>query len=322
MDQNTPCYSFIGIVDFSQEAKWLYMTDSVVDLLGYEPHELYGHPSLELVHPDEVNRVRKLHHDTIKADKAAVLVYLRMKHKDPYKGYVLCGVSRTVVHNVLVGSVSFASPGAKALHNASTAQEITVISPAAENFQFRRWNDPSPMPPSPPPFSTPPSTPADPISYDHLPSQSFRTALILNRFSLRCTIQYCSNDLLIESTEAIGRSFFDYVARKDEAIVTSWIDVIKTWGVNERGQPSDGGFGFGKFALLAEARESEPRQEPPNASRHHKHGANKSRSSKRSSQTPRKSLHQPLEAMQGTISVDAIFSAHSDGLMVILRRAS
>ncbi|KAK0221561.1 hypothetical protein IW262DRAFT_1374867 [Armillaria fumosa] len=321
MDQNTPCYSFIGIVDFSQEAKWLYMTDSVVELLGYEPHELYGHPSLELVHPDEVNRVRKLHHDTIKADKAAVLVYLRMKHKDPYKGYVLCGVSRTVVHNVLVGSVSFASPGAKALHNASTAQEITVISPAAENFQFRRWNDPSPMPPSPPPFSTPPQTPADPVSYEHLPSQSFRTALILNRFSLRCTIQYCSNDLLIESTEAIGRSFFDYVARKDEAIVTSWIDVIKTWGVNERGQPSDGGFGFGKFALLTEARESEPRQEPPNASRHHKHGTNKSRSSKRSSQTPRKSPHQP-EALHGAISVDAIFSAHSDGLMVILRRAS
>ncbi|SJL07801.1 uncharacterized protein ARMOST_11153 [Armillaria ostoyae] len=356
MDQNTPCYSFIGIVDFSQEAKWLYMTDSVVELLGYEPHELYGHPSLELVHPDEVNRVRKLHHDTIKADKAAVLVYLRMKHKDPYKGYVLCGVvsrlsilqircfvsnftrshglffdrsdaphsdpsNSTVVHNVLVGSVSFASPGAKALHNASTAQEITVISPAAENFQFRRWNDPSPMPPSPPPFSTPPQTPADPISYEHLPSQSFRTALILNRFSLRCTIQYCSNDLLIESTEAIGRSFFDYVARKDEAIVTSWIDVIKTWGVNERGQPSDGGFGFGKFALLTEARESEPRQEPPNASRHHKHGTNKSRSSKRSSQTPRKSSHQP-EALHGAISVDAIFSAHSDGLMVILRRAS
>ncbi|KAK0464197.1 uncharacterized protein EV420DRAFT_1627294 [Desarmillaria tabescens] len=319
MDQNTPCYSFIGIVDFSQEAKWLYMTDSVVELLGYEPHELYGHPSLELVHPDEVNRVRKLHHDTIKADKAAVLVYLRMKHKDPYKGYVLCGVSRTVVHNVLVGSVSFASPGAKALHNASTAQEITVISPAAENFQFRvrpgllisdgmtllqcRLPRPhSPPRPQLPPTRYPtntsrPSPSAQPSSSTASPSA--------------CTIQYCSNDLLIESTEAIGRSFFDYVARKDEAIVTSWIDVIKTWGVNERGQPSDGGFGFGKFALLTEARESE----------HHKHGTNKSRSSKRSSQTPRKSSHQP-EALQGTIAVDAIFSAHSDGLMVILRRAS
>ena len=41
------------------------------------------------------------------------------------------------MHNVLVGSVSFASPGAKALHNASTAQEITVITESASNFQFK-----------------------------------------------------------------------------------------------------------------------------------------------------------------------------------------
>jgi len=32
--------------------------------------------------------------DTIQQDKAAVLVYLRMRHKDPYRGYVLCGVVR------------------------------------------------------------------------------------------------------------------------------------------------------------------------------------------------------------------------------------
>jgi len=127
----------VGIVDFSQEAKWLYMTESVTDLLGFEPRELIGRPSLELVHPDEFPRVKKLHYDTIQQDKAAVLVYLRLRHKDPYRGYVLCGISRTVVHNVLVGSVSFASPGAKALHNASTAQEITVITESASNFQFK-----------------------------------------------------------------------------------------------------------------------------------------------------------------------------------------
>ena len=45
--------------------------------------------------------------------------------------------TRTVVHNVLVGSVSFASSGAKALHNASTAQEITVITPSARDLSFR-----------------------------------------------------------------------------------------------------------------------------------------------------------------------------------------
>lgn len=43
---------------------------------------------------------------------------------------------RTIVHNVTVGSVSFANSGSKALHNASTAQEITVISPTPE-LEFR-----------------------------------------------------------------------------------------------------------------------------------------------------------------------------------------
>lgn len=46
------------------------------------------------------------------------------------------------------------------------------------------------------------------------------------------------------------------MAKKDEEIVRSWIDVIKSWGVNERGQPSDGGFGFGRFSLLTEGRDS------------------------------------------------------------------
>lgn len=49
--------------------------------------------------------------------------------------------SRTVCQNVLVGSVSFASPGPKAMHNASTAQEVTIITPTARDFEFRVSSD-------------------------------------------------------------------------------------------------------------------------------------------------------------------------------------
>ncbi|KAK7462461.1 hypothetical protein VKT23_008061 [Stygiomarasmius scandens] len=527
MDQDdVPCVSFIGIVDFSQEARWLYMTDSVSDLLGYEPHELRNRPSLELVHPDEAARVRQLHYDTIRQDKAACLVYLRMKHKDPYKGYILCGISRTVCHNVLVGSVSFASPGAKALHNASTAQEITVISPTPHNFEFRRWHDPSPMPmdpipsalmpPSSPPSqhasphpsnastatsatyspsterswlppgpggsapreprsppspsaSVPSSTPtpsrnassspsppsptsplgsssranvpvstattapshargyvqpqphrgtlynngrfppsSTPSTYDPLPSQSFRTCFILDRFSLRSPILYSSNSLLISDPSPTGRSFYDFVSKPDEHIVREWIDVIKGWGVNERGQPSDGGFGFGRFNLVVEGRDSqgsgstlsktgslssgtarrerdlrdrERERHHPAAYDRHAHSAISGRyahsSHSHSYRTARKSIvdrdrekdregqsardrsrsggeldltsggegegsspeptvplaasspererdgriERIVEKEREVIPVDAIFSAHSDGLMVILRRA-
>ncbi|KAI3621358.1 potassium voltage-dependent transporter [Moniliophthora roreri] len=276
---------------------------------------------------------------------------------------------RTVVHNVLVGSVSFASPGAKALHNASTAQEITIISPAPE-LEFRRWHDPSPMPPSPippalrtvpatlslrsptlsplpsserspspteePPLS-PTSSAASPkpapqssvakliadnspsgINYPTPPVQSSRTALILNRFSRECTIMYCSNDHLIDPPD------------KDEQ-VKQWIDTVKSWGVNERGQPSDGGFGFGRFGLVrrGKATKKEPTSPPRPGRGHRTHST---------SHIARSRAHSsPLHSQRGVdrererekhadgegeiISVDAIFSAHSDGLMVILRRA-
>ncbi|KAF8885703.1 hypothetical protein CPB84DRAFT_1685300, partial [Gymnopilus junonius] len=393
-----PHLSLVAAVDFSQEARWLFMTDSVSDLLGFEPGELIGQPSLDLVHPDEFPRVRQIHYDTIQQDKAAVLVYLRMRHKDPFRGYVLCGVvgkkNRTVVHNVLVGSVSFANP-AKALHNASTAQEIEVITPsAAANFEFRRWHDPSPMPPSPIPreMASIPMSPSsersshspderdglaraerrnsiqsssssyytsdhehdrdhserqrtvEVITFDRLSNKSFRTAFILNRFSSECHILYCSNDLLIQAQDAIGHSFYDFVDRRDERIVRDWIDLVKSWGVNEKGQPSDGGFGFGKFCLLTERRESSPRMPEPTPSRNrhgstsrgsggggggghragrYAHGNTHYNASSRPSPTvPRtqRPSHSPTRDIE-KFMVDAIFSAHSDGLMVILRRA-
>ncbi|KAJ8516449.1 hypothetical protein ONZ45_g6224 [Pleurotus djamor] len=86
METSHSYLSFIGIVDFAPEANWVFMTDSVTDLLGYEPSDLIGTPSLQLVHPDEFPRVQKMHYNTIQEDKAAVIAYLRLRHKDPYKG--------------------------------------------------------------------------------------------------------------------------------------------------------------------------------------------------------------------------------------------
>ncbi|KAI0322388.1 hypothetical protein OF83DRAFT_1161242 [Amylostereum chailletii] len=346
---------------FGFQARWVFLSESVTDLLGFEPKELVGTPSLDLVHPDEFSSVRKIHYDTIRQDKAAVLVYLRMRHKDPYRGYILCAISRTVAYNVLVGSVSFAYMGPKAMHNASTAQEVTVITPSASNFEFRRWGDPSPMPPSPivPPQSTSGTTPSpdntpsptstdsasspfadrslplssdsesEPIRFDPLPKQSVRTALFLDRFSLNCTIIYCSNDKFVSTTSVMGRPFFDFVAARDENLVRSWIDAVKGWGVNERGQPSDGGFGYGKFTLFCPGRDSSERQpdSPPPRQRHmsrpgpqmarmhsHSHSA---------APVPQTSRHRArISPVSDEMNVDAIFSAHSDGLMVIIRHTA
>ncbi|KAJ7034015.1 hypothetical protein C8F04DRAFT_1221517 [Mycena alexandri] len=312
MNSTPPSVSFIAITDFS--ARWKYLTESVSDLLGWEPSDLRERSFFELVHPDELAQVQELHYETIRSDKAAAMAYMRLKHKDAHKGYLLCAVSlipssRTVVYDRVVGSVSFASPGGEALHYSSTAQEITVITPAASNFEFRRWHDPPPPRPkiSPCPSRTSPpwrtlTPPAD------LPTtQSLRTALVLDRFSINCTITHYSNHQLIAPAAATPlrpRPFFDFVVREDEAVVRSWLATIKTWGVNERGHPSSGGFGYGRFLLCAEGRDSIASQPPPPATGW------------------RRSFNRAASPLADNhLSVDAIFSAHSDGLVCILRRA-
>ena len=42
---------------------------------------------------------------------------------------------RTIVSDVVVGSVSFAAPGEKMARNDSTAQEIAIITPEAQNLE-------------------------------------------------------------------------------------------------------------------------------------------------------------------------------------------
>ncbi|KAG6336887.1 hypothetical protein ID866_2213 [Astraeus odoratus] len=141
MDDKAPRLSCIAIVDFSQDIRFVYVTESFSDLLGWGIRETIGRSGSDLVHPDEFSVVRELHYDTIRQDKAAVLAYLRLKHKDPLKGYLLCVISRTVVHNVLVGSISPATTGAKALQNAATAQEVDFVTPVAmKDFEFRYMN--------------------------------------------------------------------------------------------------------------------------------------------------------------------------------------
>lgn len=84
-----------------------------------------------------------------------------------------------------------------------------------------------------------------------------RTALILDRFSLDNGVLYTTNDAILGPKHAVlGRSFYDFVVKADEKLVRGWMDAVKTWGVNDRGNPSDGGFGYAKFRIDIKGRDS------------------------------------------------------------------
>ncbi|KAI5984711.1 hypothetical protein EDD15DRAFT_2479429 [Pisolithus albus] len=276
----------------------------VVTSSCWDVRETIGRPGSDLVHPDEFSVVRQLHYGTIRQDKAAVLAYLRLKHKDPLKGYLLRAiVSETSQRSILI-----------ALQNASTAQE--------------RWGDPSPMPPSPIPniplllegtgeTEDPNAECKDGIlSFKPLPKQSARVGLILDRFSMHM----------------MGRSFYDFVSPKNAR---------RAWGINERGQPSNGGFGFGIFTLLHKGRDSRcaffqslivpaslysrvTYDSSPFTCRGEQKKSTPSHGSRRKELFASLKGHSSSKTYSSStrddeLPVDAILSAHSDGILLILR---
>ncbi|KAF7299785.1 hypothetical protein HMN09_00984500 [Mycena chlorophos] len=166
--------------------------------------------------------------------------------------------------------------------------EVIVVAPAASNLRWRRWHEPA----QPGPTQAPSRQPED------LPStQSTRTAFILDRFSTNCIITNTYHRLIAPSA-ARRRPFFDFVARDDEALVRSWLGGVKTCGVNDHGQPSNGGFAYGRFLMSLQGRDSTAVAPVPLPGWRVKPKQSQS------------SVNNDGETMM----VDAIFSAHSDGL--------
>lgn len=358
-----------------------YVSESVVDVLGYEPHELIGTSSLDLLHPDELQQVQRLHLSTIKHDKAAVLVYAHIRHKDPARGYFLVSVGRTVAEDVVVGSITLAVPGPGAMHSAATATEVIVVSPEAQEFKFYKWNDPDPMeaeplakPPQPANSSAlrasstsntsailntpdseethskqpssvpvPLSEPAQEEPLDMTPVRlSPRLAIVLDRFSRSLPIIYMSNTRLLPPT-AEGRSFFDFVRMRDERLVRAWLEAIKGWDAGAGGLGEGGGFGYGRFGLVLDGRNSRRKASGSRQSGRQRRcetdenvavdagQSNLGEVGRAQRTTTTRAQREWRTASVGgqyrtdpdpdVIIVDGIFSAHSDGLLVILRRS-
>jgi len=58
----------------------IYVSQSISELLGWEPQALLRKSFFDLVHLDEVDAARTLHYKLIKDNAASTLTYLRLKH--------------------------------------------------------------------------------------------------------------------------------------------------------------------------------------------------------------------------------------------------
>ncbi|QIX00941.1 hypothetical protein AMS68_006458 [Peltaster fructicola] len=191
--------TFITIHDLTPEARLLYSSDSVIDILGYTPDELVNRSCWDFFPQQELPYARKFHQKRVVMDKAAVLVYCRVRSKSGE--WIGCECCFTIVYDVMIVCTSryrqdessegraLAAPVVRRLFTSSPKDpRYHMLSHLSSKFTQ----------------STKPT--------EHEP----RAALFLNRFTRTLTIMYATSgidDIIGISAETMrGKSFYYCVA--------------------------------------------------------------------------------------------------------------
>lgn len=80
-------------------------------MLGYLPADVVGRAVWEYLHPDEIPFAKTVHRRGIHHDKAAVLSYFQIRHKQGH--WVFCESVFTIVYDVMVASTSSYERGSR-----------------------------------------------------------------------------------------------------------------------------------------------------------------------------------------------------------------
>jgi PAS domain S-box-containing protein len=103
--------NYIALSGASAVAPYIYVSESVQAVLGYEPSELLGRSSYPLFHPKDLQVLRNLHFTLLAEDGAVTIVYLRKRHKAGHwvkTQVAVCVANDTVVSSstVISGQIS------------------------------------------------------------------------------------------------------------------------------------------------------------------------------------------------------------------------
>ncbi|KAI5813903.1 hypothetical protein BZA77DRAFT_320143 [Pyronema omphalodes] len=191
--------TFITMHDNSDEARILYASDSIDDVLGYNPSDVVGQSSFLLFQPESRDEALTHHRKLFTKDTAAELKYCNMKRRDGT--FVVCECVFTVVYNVVVSCTSLYKYTEKSRQRALHAPAISeALSRNLKDPRFGMLKHLSSK------FTT--------TNAPHEP----RCALILNRFTRTLTVMYATIGLQeilgVPAEEVNGKSFYELI---DEA---------------------------------------------------------------------------------------------------------
>ncbi|CAE6463018.1 unnamed protein product [Rhizoctonia solani] len=237
--------SFIFLlVSDSRTFKFAYVSESVSEVLGFEDDEMLRLKMDDLIADEEQVYVDNVLRTAIRQNKAATVLYLQLLHRLEQR-FVLCQMAFSIAGNVIVGHMSRASPNAigNSVRDHSAEEVIVAASehvdhPGMMGFPAYNWTG----------------------------TRFPRTALLLDRFAVDCTITHCTNNAILNNETCVQQPFYRYVAVRDEASVRSFMTNLKNTRIDAN-IPINAGFVYHAFTLCVRGRDlpASSAQAPSNA---------------------------------------------------------
>ncbi|RXK39256.1 hypothetical protein M231_03476 [Tremella mesenterica] len=199
----TPGYhlSAIACTPTDRDLTWSYVSDSITDILGYEPEEIIGHSVYERIHPDEMRAFADIH----------------------------C----SIVYNMTVSVISRASEGPRG--PPFGARVVFELSPSSQGRSIMtKWTE-SPISPKLPDRSLTPQ----PISFSDMKDLSDpelytlprprhkRTFFLFDRFTETARVMFVSNDVITKTSSLSGKTFYSVVRPSHRLKVKTAVESLK-----------------------------------------------------------------------------------------------
>ncbi|KAK3697960.1 hypothetical protein LTR37_017184 [Vermiconidia calcicola] len=191
--------TFISIHNLEDDARVLYTSDSIIDILGYTPDEVVNKSAWGFFPPEELPYIRTFHRRRVSMDKAAVLAYCQVKSKDG--AWIGCECCFTIVYDVMVVCTSIYKRDRKSQTRAIEAPIVRrLFSSSPQDPRYHMLSH----------ISAKFAQPTKPQQHEP------RAALFLNRFTRTLSIMYATAGLQeiigIPAEEIRGRSFYYCIA--------------------------------------------------------------------------------------------------------------
>ncbi|CEP14158.1 hypothetical protein [Parasitella parasitica] len=219
--------NFIAIYDNTAEAKFLFVSESVTDILGYLPEELIGKGGYCLTHPEERQALTIVHQGNVKDERMSCICTYQNQHKDGH--YVVCDVVIHYCYDVLI-CAHFAVTSSDCVKHKiriSSADHVFIVQPDKSIQLAGAWHTSQES-------MTKLLAETNPWDANKavIAKREPRFSLFINRYTNLSIIVFATQmcEYLVGSNQMdlIGESLFDYVDRRDRSSVQKLIESAKS----------------------------------------------------------------------------------------------